>query len=79
MNTRFMRTPGLLTVCVASLSCGSLSVDYDHNRLNNGCAGELKVLINIWYKMNSKAQKAPLAIGGDGLVEGQRTETKSQS
>lgn len=35
-------------------------MDYDHNRLDDGCTGELKVLIDIWYKMDSRVQqKAP--------------------
>jgi len=75
MNDWVMTILCLLTVCVASLSCGDLN---DHNRLNNGCAGELKVLINIWYNMDSKAQKALLAIAGGGSVEVQSAERRNK-
>ena len=67
--------PGLLTVCVASLSCGNLSAAYYHISLHNGFADEL-VSINIWYKLESKVQKAPLAIAGGGSVEGQKDRNK---
>lgn len=73
-----MTTLGLLTVCIASSSCRNLCVDYDHNRLDDARTGELKVLINIWYKMDSRVrQKAPQELLEVGRSK--RTETKSQS